>query len=75
MYVEEKKEPIVYPTNLVELSDLLEELSDKYEKTDKRKRKIADEIKESYNKGVKLYNDIYSKLRGSDKKPIYKYIK
>ena len=72
---EEQEKEVDYPTNLVELSDLLEYIHEQYDKIDKRKKKETQILVDKYNKGVKLYNKIYSELRGSDKKPIYKLIK
>jgi 5S rRNA maturation endonuclease (ribonuclease M5) len=72
---EDVEEPFTYPTNLVALSELLEDFHEKYEKIDKRKKKEVQILVDKYNEGAKLYNKIYSELRGSDKKPIYKLIK
>ena len=68
-------EDVEFSENLAELSDLLEKIWDTYEKLDKRKKKETATVVEVYNTGAKLYNKIYSELRGSDKKPIYKLIK
>ncbi len=75
MHEDIEESVFTYPTNLVELSDLLEELFDKYEKMDKRKKKQTQDLVDKYNEGAKLYNKIYSELRGSDKKPVYKLIR